>query len=170
MSPRFALSFLLLTPILALAESPAEDAFGGVRFLIGEWVTTTGGGAPGQALSGGFTFEPELDGRIMVRRSHSEYAARAGEKEGVKHADLLVVFPTPTGLQATYWDNEGHVIQYGVKTEDGRATFETDAAVPGPRFRLVYEKTQGNALAIAFSIAQPGGTFQRYVSGVARRK
>ena len=170
MSPRFALCFLLLGPFLALAESPAPDPWSGLRLLMGEWASTSGGGAPGEAISGGFTFSLDLDGHILTRHGHSAYAPKAGEKEGIKHSDLLVVFPTSAGLRATYWDNEGHVIQYGVKAEPAGVTFESDATVPGPRFKLVYERSQGDASAVAFFIAQPGGTYQRYVSGVVRRK
>ncbi len=169
MSSRLALCFMVLFPSLVRAQAQTVDPWTGIRFLFGEWVSASGGGAPGEAVSGGFTFALELDGRIVMRRSHSEYAPKPGEKDGVKHSDLLVAFSTPAGLRATYWDNEGHTIQYSIKTEAGRVTFESDAAVPGPRFKLVYE-AQGNALAITFFIAPPGGAYQRYVSGVARRK
>jgi hypothetical protein len=169
MSPRFALFLLLLGPSVALAGSPAADSWSGLRFLIGEWATTSGGGAPGEAISGGFTFGLDLDGHILTRHSHSEYAPKAGETEGVQHSDLLVVFPSAAGLRATYWDNEGHVIQYALTTAEGRVTFESDAAAPGPRFKLVYEKSQRNGLAITFFIARPGGAYQPYVSGVAHR-
>jgi len=169
MFSRFALCFVVLFPALLRAEGQAVDPWSGMRFLIGEWVSASGGGAPGEAVSGGFTFALELDGRVATRHSHSEYAPKAGEKEGVKHSDLLVAFPTPTGLRATYWDNEGHIIQYGIKTEASRVTFESDAGAPGPRFKLVYE-AQGEGVGIAFFIAPPGGAYQRYVSGVAHRK
>jgi hypothetical protein len=169
MSSRLALCFMALISSLVRAQALTVDPWSGIQFLMGEWVSTSGGGAPGEAVAGGFRFALELDGRIATRHGHSEYAPKPGEKEGVKHSDLLIVFPTPTGLRATYWDNEGHIIQYSIKTEASRATFESDAAAPGPRFKLVYE-AQSDGLAISFFIAPPGGSYQPYVKGVARRK
>lgn len=170
MFPRFVLGLLLLLPSGARADSMTPDPWSGLRFLVGEWRTTSGGGTPGVAVSGEFSFRLDLDGRIAIRRSHSEYAPKVGEKEGIKHSDFTVVFPGQAGLRATYWDDEGHVIQYVVKTEDGRVTFESDASTPGPRFKLVYERTGEKTVAVTFFIAQPGKSYQQYVSGEARRK
>lgn len=170
MRQRAVLGCSLLIPLLALGAATTPDPWSGVRFLFGDWKVTRGGGTPGEAISGGFTFRLELDGHIAVRRNNSEYAPKPGEKVGVKHSDLMVVTPTASGLRATYWDNEGHVIEYGVKTTDGVVTFESDPAAPGPRFRLVYERQSEDELAITFSMAQPGGSYQTYVSGRAARR
>jgi hypothetical protein len=150
--------------------SPApQDAWAPLRFLLGTWKTESGGGKPGEAVSGGFTFALELDGRVAVRRSRSEYAPRPGEAAGVKHEDLTVLFREGEGLVATYWDDEGHVIRYAVRAEGDTVTFESVPGVPGPRFRLVYVRRGSDRVEVTFSIAPPGGDFQPYVSGLARR-
>jgi hypothetical protein len=166
---------LSAAPVPAAAPPPAPapatpaDAWAPLRFLLGTWKTEAGGGKPGEAVSGGFTFALELDGRVAVRRSRSEYAPRPGETVGVRHEDLTVLFRDGDGLGATYWDNEGHVIRYAVRSEGDRVTFESVPGVPGPRFRLVYVRRGSDGVEVTFSIAPPGGDFQPYVSGLARR-
>jgi hypothetical protein len=47
-------------------------------------------------------------------------------------------------LRAIYFDNEGHVIHYSVGTPTSTtAEFLSDAAAPGPQFRLLYELKDG---------------------------
>jgi len=170
MGQRAVLGCSLLVPLLALGAATTPDPWSDVRFLFGDWKMTRGGGTPGEAISGGFAFRLELDGHIAVRRNQSEYAPKPGEKVGVQHSDLMVLTPTASGLKATYWDNEGHVVEYAVKGENGVVTFESDPAAPGPRFKLVYERQSEDELTIAFSMAQPGGKYQTYVSGRATRR
>jgi hypothetical protein len=159
---------LVLAPALA-ASAPPNDPWGGLRALLGEW-TGEGGGKPGESTSAGFSFALDLGDRIVVRKSHSDYAPRPGEKQSVTHDDLMIVYPAGDGLKAIYFDNEGHVIEYGVTLAAERVAFETDASAPGPRFKIEYDKRGPDALAITFSIAPPGGVYQPYVSGTARRK
>ncbi len=161
-----ALALSLLLPGLALSASP--DPFAGLAFLVGEWTATGGGGKPGEGVQGGFTIRPDLGGAVLVRRNRAEYAPRPGQARGEVHEDLMVIHPEGGALKATYFDNEGHVIRYAVTAEGGRAVFESEPG-PGPRFRLVYQRTGGNEVSITFLIAPPGKEFQAYVSGTARR-
>jgi hypothetical protein len=85
------------------------------------------------------------------------------------HEDLTVVYPKGRGLQALYWDNEGHVIRYLVRNEAGTVIFESEPGPPGQRFRLVYARRGADVVEISFSIAPPGKEFQPYVTGLARR-
>jgi hypothetical protein len=163
---------LALSVLLAGTPAPAPlpaDPWAGLRFLLGTWRTEAGGGTPGEAVSGGFAFALELEGRVAVRRGHAEHAPRPGEKARSRHEDLTVVFPAGDGLAATYWDNEGHVIRYAVRFDGRSATFESEPGSPGPRFRLVYTRREADQVEVAFSIAAPGGDFQAYVTGLARR-
>lgn len=163
-------SALLLS--VALAAGPSSqppDPWAGLRFLLGSWTTESGGGEPGQAVSGGFSFGLELDGRVAVRRGRSEYAPRAGATQGTRHEDLTVVFPDGQGLAASYWDSEGHQIRYAVRVEEGRVVFESAPGAPGPRFRLAYVRRGPDVVEVTFSIAPPGGEFRDHVSGLARR-
>lgn len=164
-----ALSLLLAAPPQATAAARPADPWAPLRFLVGAWKADPGQGRPGEALGGGFTFAIDLDGKVAVRRSRSEYAPRPGEAKGTVHEDLTVVYPKGKGLQALFWDNEGHVIRYLVRSEAGTVIFESEQGAPGPRFQLVYARRGADVVEISFSIAQPGKEFQPYVTGMARR-
>lgn len=144
------------------------------NFLVGDWISTSGGGAPGQATAGGFTFSFDLQKRLLVRRSFSEFPA-TDDMPAYRHDDLMVVFQDEAGkTRAVYFDNEGHVIHYGVSfsADGGTVTFTSDAAVPGPRFRFIYRKLGTGEIDMEFDIAPPGQpeAFSKYVGGTAKRK
>jgi hypothetical protein len=153
-----------------IAEAP--DIWEGWTFLLGDWVGT-GTGKPGEG-SGVFSFLPELDGRILVRKNRVEYPARDGSGPGTVHEDLLIVYPAPggPGFRAIYFDNEGHTIPYRVTLSPAvpSAVFESEGTAGETRFRLSYEVASGGDLVIAFSIASPGEDFRLYTSGTARKK
>ena len=161
-----ALSLLLAA---APAAAGAADPWAPLRFLVGAWKAESGEGKPGEAVGGGFTFAIDLDGKVAIRRSRSEYAARPGQAKGTVHEDLTVVYPKGSGLQALSWDNEGHAIRYRVRSEAGTVIFESEQGSPGPRIRLVYARRGADVVEISFSIAPPGKEFQTHVSGLARR-
>jgi hypothetical protein len=167
--PALALSLLLAAPPTAAPPAKAADPWSALRFLVGTWKAEAGGGKPGEATGGGFTFAIELDGRVAVRRSRSEFAPLPGETKGTAHEDLMVLYPKGSGIQALYWDDEGHVIRYDVRNEAGTLIFESERGAPGPRFRLVYARRGADVVEIAFSIARPGKGFEPYLTGLARR-
>ncbi|MGO9231334.1 MAG: hypothetical protein ACLQKA_19260 [Bryobacteraceae bacterium] len=112
----------LLAALFLPAVLTAGD-WGPVQFLVGRW-TGEGGGEPG-AGSGAFTLAPDLQGKILVRKSFAAYPA-AADRPAFRHDDLIVVYRDgPSAeLRAMYWDNEGHVIAYTVKpASDGGVTF-----------------------------------------------
>ena len=96
--------------------------------MIGKW-KGAGSGEPGPG-QGAFSFLPELNGQILVRRSFNQLAS------GQRHEDLMIVYPDGKALRAIAFDTEGHTIQYKV-TLPGRntAVFESDGS---PRYRLSY--------------------------------
>jgi len=154
------------------AEEPKEDPWAAFRFVLGEWVGE-GGGKPGQG-SGGFSFAPDLDGKVLVRKNRNEIPAASG-RPAATHEDLLIVYRGADGKRnkAIYFDNEDHVIQYTVTpSEDGKSLVFLGDAVPSqPRFRLTYAKAKGEAVTIKFEIAPPGKEeFRTYVEGTVRRK
>src|SRR5450631_3301938 len=116
--------------VVAFAQT-VESPFKPIDFLMGEWVGE-GDGKPGES-TGSFSFSLDLDKRIAVRKNH------ANLKDGV-HDDLMIAYPEAAGkgLRAIYFDNEGHVISYSVETISDGVRFVSDAATPGPRFRLTY--------------------------------
>src|ERR1039457_4806143 len=103
-SMRLALiAILLLCPLLH-----ADDDWGALQFLIGSW-TGEGGGGPGQG-TGSFSFQPDVQGKVLVRRNHSEYPA-AKDRPAVVHDDLMIVYresdeSAEGALRAIFFDNE----------------------------------------------------------------
>jgi hypothetical protein len=160
--------------LLALAAGPAararaEDPWAAYRFLLGEWAGE-GEGKPGKG-AGRFSFVPDLQGKILVRRHRAEVTAPGGKP--AVHEDLMVIHPGQGGgpAEADYFDNEGHVIRYTVAAGDGRLTFVSAAAPAAPRFRLTYVKEGAESVRVKFEIAPPGKPdgFQTYAEGVCRR-
>jgi hypothetical protein len=73
---------------------------------------------------------------------------------------LLYIYQDPPGqpLKAIYFDNEGHVIHYGVSTPTpNSAVFISDESAPGPHFRLVYE-LKGGVMFGKFQMRMAGKT------------
>lgn len=160
---------LLLLP--ALQSPPPAQPLSSLNFLLGAW-EGEGRGGPGQG-GGGFTFGPELQGKVLVRRSHAEYPATK-DRPASSHEDLMVAFSEGGKLRADYFDNEGHMIRYDISGPDERGSvrFISDAKTQGPRFRLTYTPTGKDTLSLRFEIAPPGNpeAFATYIEATARRK
>jgi hypothetical protein len=146
--------------VLAAAGAWAQNPEGpdaqwqSLQFLIGKW-TGGGGGQPGSG-EGAFSFEAELNHRILVR--HSFNLIKSGPEAGSRHDDLMIVYVEAPGQtpRAIYFDSEGHVIRYGLSTpKPNVAVFESDGSQPGPRYRLSYA-LEGKNLNGKFEIAMPG--------------
>ena len=153
------------------ASVPAQQAkpCGGLDALVGEWVGT-GTGSPGQG-SGGFTFQRELQGKVVVRRNFAEYP-ESKERPAFRHDDLMVVYGDATARRADYWDNEGHLIRYAVSTSaDGcNVTFESAGSATDAAFKLVYTFVSADEVSLDFLIAPPGKDFAKYITATAKRK
>jgi hypothetical protein len=172
----FAVRAVMFGSLSATAQQSATPVdWSAWDFLIGDWTPIGGGGQPGQAIGGGFSFGFDLQKRILVRKSYAEYPATK-DALAFRHDDLMIVYEDETGkgTRAVYFDNEGHVIHYTVAFSDGggAVTFVSDANARGPRFRLIYRKQGDGAVAFEFDIAPPGkpDAFAKYVEGAARRK
>ena len=154
-----ALFFFCLTQAFA-QDSPWKK----LEFLLGNWTGVANEKeTPRGAGQGGFTFEPQLEGKIVVRRNAAEYTS------GPRHDDLMVIY-LEGSPRAIYFDSEGHVIRYNLTfPEPGRAVFESDGTQPGPRYRLTYwlEKSE---LRGKFEIAPPGAAYAPYMSWGARKR
>jgi hypothetical protein len=61
------------------------------------------------------TFRPELDGTVLVRKTHLDYPATK-ERAAFGHDDLIYVYhdPQDNSLRAIFFDGEGHVIRDAV--------------------------------------------------------
>ncbi len=150
-----------------------QDAWMPYRFLLGEWIGE-GSGDPGRG-TGSFSFNLDLDGRILVRKNHVEYPQAPGRPAAI-HDDLMVVYPDSRtgGVRAIYWDNEGHSIEYTAEFNAAQNVlqFVSEPVPAAPRYRLSYRKVKDNSLQIKFEIAPPGkpDAFSTYLEGGAHRK
>jgi len=142
------------------------------KFLQGKWVGE-GSSELGQG-SGYFSFEPDLQNKVWVRRNHSEYPATKARPTYV-HEDLMVVFfdkPTEQ-IRAIYWDTEGHVIHYTASfSNDGNTlTFLGDRQEGAPRYRLIYVRGEPGHMSVTLEMAQPAkpDDFQKIVEGKVRK-
>jgi hypothetical protein len=158
---------LIPTLVLFAVALGAED-WGPLQLLVGHW-TGDGGGQPGQG-AGSFSFTPDVQGRVLVRKSFAEYPPANG-KPAFRHDDLTVVYRDETSrqLRAIYFDNEDHVIQYSVKAADGGVVFLSEGPQTAPRYRLTYTSTGTDRLKVKFEIAAPGKDFATYIEATARR-
>jgi hypothetical protein len=163
---KFPLILLMATAALCAQSAPNWESW---QFLIGDWVGE-GTGQPGQG-TGSFTFELQLDRRILVRKNLASYPATK-DKPAYSHQDLMIVYPEGTHWRADYFDNEGHAIHYAVEfpTEGGGVSFISDGKPSEPRYLLAYTKAGAKTVKITFEVAPPGKPFARYIEAVARRK
>ena len=161
---------ILAAPAVTAQTAAKADPWAGLRFLIGTWEAKTSGGSAKAQGTGTYSFTLELRDHVMVR--HSAYATCKGPEDfNCEHGDLLYVYPEGPagGLQAIYFDNEGHVIHYSVSSpKAGVVVLLSDAAQAGPQFRLSYELT-GGVMAGKFQMRMPGqGDFATYLEWSGR--
>jgi hypothetical protein len=137
--------------------------------LIGDWLGE-GGGIPGQG-GGIFSFKLDLDGKILVRKSHSEYPA-AADKPRVIHNDLMIVYPDFSGnpAKAIYFDNEGHTINYAIAYADKTIVLTSEKNPPMPVFRLTYTLLDDETVNTEFAMSKDGEKFTIYIEGKSKRK
>ena len=102
--------------VLSVEAQTASDKAGGatwkkLEFLLGKWTGAAGEkDTPLGSGQGGFSFEPVLNGKIIVRRNRASYDS------GAQHDDLMVIYPDAPNdpPRAIYFDTEGHVIRYNL--------------------------------------------------------
>ncbi|MBZ5611016.1 MAG: hypothetical protein LAP38_22355 [Acidobacteriia bacterium] len=160
-------AMLVLAAVPAFAQPASPDRFAPLAFLIGDW-TGQGSGSPGQG-SGGFSFLPDQDGKIIVRKNRADYPAANG-RPAFSHTDLMIVYKddADSQLRAIYFDTEDHVIHYTVEpSPDGASVRFLSAS-----YRLTYRKTGPDTIALKFEISPPDkpGAFQTYIEATAHRK
>ncbi len=163
--------FLLLATLAFCPLLNAAEDWGALQYLIGTW-TAEGAGEPGNG-TGTFSFEPDLQGEVLVRKSHAEYPALKDRKPAV-HDDLMIVYRELSeraegALRAIYFDNEGHVIRYRVTMFGDKIVFATDPESGGPQYRFTYTHTSPDTLRLKFEIGSPGKGFTTYLDGAAKR-
>jgi hypothetical protein len=138
------------------------------NWLMGEWVGE-GSGQPGQG-GGTFSFKNELDKKILVRKSYSEYPATEN-KPKIVHEDLMVVYLDNTGTpsKAIYFDNEEHVINYSVNCSNKSIVYTSNKATNAPVFRLTYTLLENEVINTKFEMSQDGEKFMTYIEGKSKK-
>ena len=157
---------LILTAILFCAPCiSAQTSLKNLDFLLGKWTGVAGEkDTPNGAGQGDFSFELQLDKKIVVRHNNATYAS------GIRHDDLLIIYLENDTPRAIYFDSEGHVIRYSVTVPSPNSvTFESDATQPGPKYRLFYRLEQGS-LNGKFEIAPPGTEYKTYLSWTSKKR
>jgi hypothetical protein len=143
------------------------------KYLTGDWIGE-GSSQPGEG-TGYFSFKPDLDGKVMVRKNHSEYPATK-DKPATVHDDLVIIYFNDNGeaSKAIYFDNEGHVINYSVTFSDSLHAIILTSEIKDkqPAFRLTYTQLSDKQVSIKFEFAPPGkpGAFSTYLEGKAHKK
>lgn len=133
-------------------------------WLVGQW-KGVGDGQPGKG-EGVFSFKEDLDQKVLVRKSHSEYPGQKG-KPSVIHDDLMIVYLDDAGNpgKAIYFDNEGHTIHYSVSYMGKEVVFLSDRISNTPVFRLTYTEIDDQTVNTRFEISRDGEHFMTYIEG-----
>ena len=158
-----SLALIMLT-VTGRGESPAPLA--SFQFLLGQWE-----GIGDQAgATGGFTFAPSVQDRVIVRTNYSDTPATAG-KPASRHEDLMVIYIDAGIVKADYFDSEDHVIRYVAQGRSDEVVFVSEIKPSEPRYRLSYNQVSATTLKGTFEVAPPGKpeSFAPYLSWTARR-
>lgn len=150
-------------------DTVTEPAWKKIEFLLGPWTGVAGEkDTPPGAGQGDFSFELQLNQKIIVRRNRAEYLSRT------THDDLMVIYLDDAAgavrPQAIFFDSEGHVIRYGMTVPKAdMVVFESEEAAAGPRYRLSYWLEKG-MLNGRFEVAPPGSGYRTYLKWTAKRR
>jgi len=138
------------------------------KWIIGEWIVE-GNGQPGQG-GGTFSFKTDLNNKILVRKSHSEYPASEGKPKLI-HNDLMVVYDDNSGIpsKAIYFDNEGHTINYSISYSETSIVFISDKVPNIPIFRLTYTLLENEIVNTKFEMSRDGENFFTYIEGKSKK-
>jgi len=160
-----AISILFISQVYSQEKSTSWSKW---TWLIGEW-KGEGNGQPGQG-GGTFSFQPDLDGKILVRKSHSEYPA-SGNHPATIHDDLMIVSLDFSGnpTKAIYFDNEGHTINYTISYAPNTIVLTSEKIPNVPVFRLTYSLLENQMVNTKFEMSQDAEKFITYIEGKSKK-
>lgn len=164
-----SIALILIFSITTIIYGQENSNWKKLNILIGNW-KGEGSGKPGEG-EGYFSFNYDLNNKIIIRKSHSEYPATK-DKPLIVHDDLMIVYLNYSGNpeKAIYFDNEGHVINYSITfPNDNDIVFTSDKIPNGPIFRLTYSKLENDLLNVKFEMSQDGENYITYVEGKSKR-
>jgi hypothetical protein len=158
----------VLFTITSVSFGQQNSSLDSWNWLIGEWIGE-GSGQPGKG-GGTFSFSYDLDKKIIVRKSHSEYPP-TNNKPAVIHDDLMIIYEdfNENPSKAIYFDNEGHIINYQITYSD-KSIVLTSVIIPNvPIFRLTYSLVDFGTIDTKFEMSQDGEKFMTYIEGRSQR-
>jgi hypothetical protein len=167
MMSQMTMRLILATLLVHVACAQTSGSWSKLEFLLGNW-TGAAGDKDTQigAGEGAFSFQADLNQKIIVRKNSARYTT------GVTHDDLMIIYldaPDSTP-RAIYFDSEGHIIRYNLTFPSAnRAVFESEAGVPGPRYRLTYW-LEGASLNGKFEIGSSPSDYKPYMSWTSRKR
>lgn len=171
MKKKIIILFLLTVCLMSVNGQTPENSWSKWEFLFGDWVGD-GKGMPGEG-NGSFSFKPDLNRNILVRRSHTEFPA-TNKRSEFNHDDLLIVYKNNSGIpsRAIYFDNENHTINYDVTFNTNSVILISEKITGAPRFRLTYTKLDGKRVNIRFEMTSPQNPeeFKTYLEGESIKK
>jgi len=162
-----AVALVLITTATPGRAAAQADPLAPLRFLVGDWTAIDS--PPGE--SGGFAFALAVQNRVMTRTNHAVYEATSN-RPASRHDDLMVIYADGGALKADYFDNEGHVIRYDIRSSrDREVIFHSAPTAKEPGYRLSYVLMPGGVLKGQFEVSPPGDreAFKTYLSWTARR-
>jgi hypothetical protein len=154
--------------IISVSFGQQNSTWDNWNWLMGKWIGE-GSGQPGQG-GGSFSFSLDLDKKIIVRKSHSEYPAK-DNKPAIIHDDLMIVYLDFNGTpsKAIYFDNEGHTINYQITYSDKSIVFTSDKIPDVPVFRLTYSLLDIDKVDTKFEMSDDGEKFITYIEGKSKK-
>jgi hypothetical protein len=163
---------ILLTSILlfafAITGFSQQNPWSNWNWLLGEW-QGEGSGQPGQG-DGTFSFTFELDKKVIVRKSSTEFPATDSKPKSV-YEDLMVVYLDYTGnpSKAIYFNSEGHTINYSISYRESTIILISEKIPNGPIFRLTYTLIDDNTVNTKFEMSMDGEQFFTHIEGNSKK-
>jgi hypothetical protein len=157
---------LVLIVLTGTMRGQSPSPLAPFQFLLGEWE-----GISDQAgATGGFSFAPGVQDRVIVRTNYSN-TPPGGGRPASRHDDLMVIYVDASLVKADYFDSEGHVIRYVADARPGEVVFLSEIKASEPRYRLTYTRGSATTLNGTFDVAPPGKpeAFAPYLSWTARK-
>jgi hypothetical protein len=165
---KILISAILLVTCQLVSGQKTQNPLEKWNYLIGEWAGEHTG-KPGQG-EGKFSFQTDLSGKILIRKSHTVFPATAKSAE-INHDDLMIIYQGSgdNAQEAIYFDNEGHTIKYKVSFTDKSIILTSDIIANETRFRFTYTSIDAKTVNASFEMASPQAPedFKMYLSGKA---